>query len=155
MTSGEQPSQRECFREIPSLIYLVKSTEAASRAQMDRLLRDSGVTTMQYLTLGVLLEHSALSGAALARRTFVRPQSMHDTLRALEAKGYIERTQPTADRREKVVSITPAGAAKMRDLEPTVAAFDAALCSGLSAEQERLFRAMLRQVRVNAQHFEG
>lgn len=155
MTPGEQPTQREHFRDIPSLIYLVKSAEAASRAQMDRLLRGSGVTTMQYLTLGVLLEHSALSGAALARRTFVRPQSMHDTIRALEAKGYIQRTQPTADRREKVVSITPAGVAKMRDLEPTVAAFDAALCNGLSAEHEHLFRGMLRQVRANAQHFEG
>ena len=142
------------FREIPSLIYLVKSLEAANRSQMDALLRDASVTTMQYLTLGVLLEHEALSGAALARRTFVKPQSMQDIIQALEAKGYIERKRPQEDRRERVISITDSGAALMRQLESRVAAFDTALCDDFSAAEEAQFRNLLRRAGVNAQAYE-
>lgn len=143
----------ENFREIPSLIYLMKSAEAVNRAQMDVLLRDADVTTMQYLTLGVLLEHESLSGAALARRTFVRPQSVQDIIRALESKGYIQRAQPAQDRRERLISISVSGAALMRELQPKIATFDAALCQGMTTEEEALFRTLLRRVRVNAQNF--
>ena len=153
MTAAEPGPSRQHFREIPSLIYLLKSAEAASRAQMDALLRDTNVTTMQYLTLGVLLEHESLSGAALARRTFVRPQSMQDIIRALEAKGYIQRDQTTEDRRERVISITEAGAELMRELEPRIATFDAALCHGMTSQEESQFRALLRQASANAQSF--
>ncbi|OAV61560.1 MarR family winged helix-turn-helix transcriptional regulator [Enteractinococcus helveticum] len=153
MTAAEQMPHSDKFREIPSLIYLLKSAEAASRAEMDALLRNTNVTTMQYLTLGVLLEHEALSGAALARRTFVRPQSIQDTIRALEAKGYIERVQTTQDRRERVISITESGAELMRELEPKIATFDAALSQGMAPTEEAQFRALLRRAKANAQHF--
>lgn len=153
MTAAEQMPHYDNFREIPSLIYLLKSAEAASRAEMDALLRDTNVTTMQYLTLGVLLEHEALTGAALARRTFVRPQSMQDTIRALEAKGYIERVHATQDRRERVITITESGADLMRELEAKIATFDAALCQGMTPEEEAQFRASLRRAKANAQHF--
>ncbi|HEY4535060.1 MAG TPA: MarR family transcriptional regulator [Enteractinococcus sp.] len=153
MTAAEKVPYQAHFRQIPSLIYMVKSAEAASRAQMDVLLRGTNITTMQYLTLGVLLEHEALSGAALARRTFVRPQSMQDTIRALEAKGYIQRYQTSADRRERVISITDAGVELMRELEPKIATFDAALTHGMTSQEEATFRSMLQQVQANAQRF--
>lgn len=153
MTAEEQASQSMTFREIPSLIYLLKSAEAASRAQMDSLLRGANVTTMQYLILGVLLEHQALSGAALARRTFMRPQSMQDIIRALEVKGYIQRTQTLADRRERLISITNAGVELMHELEPRIATFDSMLCHGMTSEEEVQFRKLLRRARSNAQNF--
>lgn len=155
MTAEEQTPQAITFREIPSLIYLLKSAEAASRARMDALLRESNVTTMQYLILGVLLEHKALSGAALARRSFMRPQSMQDIIRALENKGYITRRSVVDDRRERVISITSDGISLMRGLEPRIAAFDAALCEELTPAEDQQLRGLLRQVRTNAQSFQG
>jgi DNA-binding MarR family transcriptional regulator len=110
---------------------------------------------MQYLVLGVLLEHEALSGAALARRAFMRPQSMQDIIRALENKGYITRQSAADDRRERSISITPEGVALMRELESRIAAFDAALCEGLTVDEEQVLRGMLRRVRANAKAFQG
>lgn len=153
MTAADQIPRYKNFREIPSLIYLMKSAEAANRAEMDELLRGANVTTMQYLTLGVLMEYASLSGAALARRTFMRPQSMQDIIRALETKGYVQRAQAIEDRRERVISITQSGAGLMRELEPKIATFDAALCQGMTTEEEALFRTLLRRARANAKNF--
>lgn len=73
----------------------------------------------------------------------------------LEAKGYIERRSTSQDRRERVISITVAGVELMRELEPTVAALDAALCDDFSEADEDLLRTMLRRVRNNAGAFQG
>lgn len=97
---------------------------------------------------------SSISVAALARRTFVRPQSVHDTLRSLEAKGYIER-HSTSKTAERVISITTAGVKLMRELEPRVGVLDSALCDDFSEADEDLLRTMLRRVRTNAGAFQG
>ena len=58
------------------ILYLVKQVEQATRAHLDALLRPLGLTTNQYTALSVLERRDDLTSAELARRSFVRPQTM-------------------------------------------------------------------------------
>src|SRR3954453_11451467 len=82
----------------PLITYLVKQTESAIRAHLDVMLRTHQLTTVQYTALTVLQHREDLSSAQLARRSFVKPQTMHETVIGLERQGLIER-HPSADRR--------------------------------------------------------
>lgn len=141
------------FAQLPSAIYLMKSAESVIRSQTDALMSGELVTTMQYVALGVLQQHEHLSGAELARLSFVKPQSMQDIIRALEAKGLIERRRRAENRREMMISISPAGRDLMDALEPRMAALDDALVDGFSDAEVSALRGMLRRLKHNAAQF--
>ncbi|MET9843890.1 MarR family winged helix-turn-helix transcriptional regulator [Streptomyces ossamyceticus] len=93
----------------PLTIYLVKQLELAIRSFMDDALRPYGLTTFQYTALTVLQHRGGLSSAQLARRSFVRPQTMHEIVRSLEERGLIERAHAPGNRRIMEARLTPEG----------------------------------------------
>ena len=74
-----------------SLGLLVKRAQQALRGALDDALSDAGITTAQYATLTAVEVELGLSNAALARRVFVTPQTMHGLVRGLEKAGWVER----------------------------------------------------------------
>ncbi len=78
------------------------------RAHLDDLLRDSGVTALQYTALTVLARRDGLTSAELARNSFVTPQAMADLVTALERGGLIVRRRNPDNRRQLLISLTPA-----------------------------------------------
>jgi DNA-binding MarR family transcriptional regulator len=71
--------------------YQLKRAEHALRVEMDGVLRGLGLTTPQYAVLSVLDDEPGLSGAALARRCFVTPQTMNQIVAKLEKEALISR----------------------------------------------------------------
>ena len=71
--------------------YQMKRAEHALRLEMDDELRKLGLTTPQYAALSVLAEGPGLSGAEVARRCFVTPQTMNGVLVKLEGAGLVSR----------------------------------------------------------------
>ncbi len=71
--------------------YQMKRAQHALRIEMDGALRGLGLTTPQYAALSVLEEEPGLSGAALARRCFVTPQTMNQILVKLEDGALVSR----------------------------------------------------------------
>ena len=71
--------------------YQMKRAEHALRLEMDDALRGLGLTTPQYAALSVLAEGPGLSGAEVARRCFVTPQTMNGVLVKLEVAGLVSR----------------------------------------------------------------
>lgn len=69
----------------------MKRVQHALRSEMDGALRGIGMTTPQYAALAVLGGEAGLSGAELARRCFVTPQTMNGILVNLEKAGLLER----------------------------------------------------------------
>lgn len=136
--------------DIPTTVYLVKSLEAVNRQRMDRIVRGSAVTTMQYVALGVLQQSpEGMTAAMLARRTFVTPQSMQDMVKSLESKGLISRRHSAENRSNLVISITPAGEAVMDDLWPHMVDLNATLLEGFSEIEVQMLRALLHRARKN------
>jgi DNA-binding MarR family transcriptional regulator len=71
--------------------YQMKRAQHALRVEMDKALREVGMTTAQYAALSTLEASPGLSGAELARRSFVTPQTMNAILANLEAAGLVVR----------------------------------------------------------------
>ena len=131
------------------LLYLVKQVELAVRARLDSLLRPAGLTALQYTALTVLERHPDLSAAQLARNSFVTNQSMADMITALEARGLIERHRDQADRRRLVVALTEAGRHLLDGYRDQVAALEAEMIAGLSAEEVSSLRHILHTCHAN------
>ncbi|MFB9905652.1 MarR family winged helix-turn-helix transcriptional regulator [Allokutzneria oryzae] len=135
-----KPSEPE---DGPLTLYLVKQLELLIRALLDERLKPLGLTTLQYTALSVLLRRSPLSSAQLARRSFVRPQSMHEMVLALEKRGLIARHRDPDNRRVLLATLTEEGAALLEECAPLVAELETHMLSNLSAKRRSEFRGAL------------
>lgn len=128
----------------PLTLYLVKRLELVIRALLDDALRPVGLTTLQYTALTVLEASGALSSAQLARRSFLRPQTMHEMVLTLEKRGLIERAAQSGNRRVLLASLTGQGHALLTECAPAVGELERELLAGLSPGQRATFREGLQ-----------
>jgi DNA-binding MarR family transcriptional regulator len=133
----------------PTLMYMMKQIELATRARLDELFRPIGMTALQYTALTVLERHPDLSSAQLARNSFVTTQSMADMVTALEERGLIERHRDAADRRRLVLALTEDGWALLRRYRGKVDALERQMLTGLTGEQVSGLRHTLGVCRAN------
>ncbi|WP_405767245.1 MarR family winged helix-turn-helix transcriptional regulator [Streptomyces sp. NBC_01538] len=126
--------------EGPLTIYLVKQLELAIRSFMDEALRPFGLTTFQYTALTVLQHRGTLSSAQLARRSFVRPQTMHEIVRSLEERGLIERAHAPGNRRTMEARLTREGKELLAACAPAVQKLEDRLLHGMPEKRRSAFR---------------
>jgi DNA-binding MarR family transcriptional regulator len=107
-------------------------------------LREHGVTIAQYAVLAVLDEEPGLSNADLARRAFLTPQTMNQTLRGLEEKHWVTRRPHPGHGRILQADLTPDGRASLRACHQAADAIEDQMISGLSPEDLRQLEAALR-----------
>ncbi len=93
--------------------YLVKRLQTAVRAALETGLRDHGVGMTQYAALAALDEEPGLSGAALARRCFVTPQTMHQVLAGMADAGLVARADRAPSGRALPTHLTDRGRAAL------------------------------------------
>ncbi len=134
-------------RPRPSLLYAVKQVELAVRAHLDDLLRDSGVTALQYTALTVLSRRDGLTSAELARNSFVTPQAMADLVTALERGGFILRRRNPDNRRQLLISLTPEAEALLDRFDAPVAGIEKRMVEGFDAAERDRFRDYLNRAR--------
>lgn len=128
---------------LPSLQYAVKQLEQAIRAQLDTLLKPSGVTAVQYTALSVLERRPATTSADLARASFTRAQSTADLVTALERRGLISRQADPLHKRRLLISLTEAGRQFLDRYAPDVAALEERMVADLDADQRQELRHLL------------
>jgi DNA-binding MarR family transcriptional regulator len=116
--------------------WVLKRAQQALRAAMDDALRRRGLTTAQYAALNALEEAPGLSGAELARRCFVTPQTMNEIVAHLEASGLVERRRGD-DARVLRAALTAAGLDLVGACHQAVEAIEARMVSGLSPRERR------------------
>jgi DNA-binding MarR family transcriptional regulator len=129
----------------PLTLYLVKRLERVIRALLDDALRPLGLTTVQYTALSVLQNRGALSSAQLARRSFLRPQTMHEMVLALEKRGLITRTPQEDNKRILLATLSQAGHTLLHDCAPAVLELEHALLDDLGPAHSATFRDGLHQ----------
>lgn len=151
MTLGTEPDDTSSVVAglvRPSLLYMVKQLELAVRARLDDLLKDAGITALQYTALTVLDHHDGLSPAQLARDSFVTPQSTADLVANLERRNLVRRDRNPANRRELVVTLTASGRELLARYAEVVAALEEDMTSGLDPDDVETFRSYLDACRV-------
>ncbi|GAA2720012.1 MarR family winged helix-turn-helix transcriptional regulator [Actinocorallia aurantiaca] len=93
--------------------YRLKRAAAALRGAMDQALREHGLTVPQYSCLELLDERPGISGAELARGTFVTRQSSAVVLRGLQEAGLVTRPATAEHGRALPVHLTREGLARL------------------------------------------
>ncbi len=123
--------------------YQLKKAEHALRLEMDVSLRGLGLTTPQYAALSVLGDEPGLSGAALARRCFVTPQTMNGIVVNLESAGLLERRPHPEHGRVLQAYLTGEGEAMVSRAHAPIEAIEERMLAG-TGEGERgwLLRAL-------------
>jgi DNA-binding MarR family transcriptional regulator len=143
MSQGASASSRP----RPSLLYAVKQVELVVRAHLDDLLRDSGVTALQYTALTVLARRDGLTSAELARNSFVTPQAMADLVTALERGAFILRRRNPDNRRQLLISLTPEAHALLDRFEGPVTGLETRMTEGFDPTERERFRDYLNRAR--------
>lgn len=138
--SGESSQAEE-----PLTLYLVKRLELVVRSLMDDALRPRGLTTLQFTALSVLARHDGLSSAALARRSFVTPQSMNEMVHWLEGRGLVDRERDPANRRVLRIRLAPAGRRLVDECTEVVRVVEDRLHAAMGADERADFRDGLRR----------
>ncbi|MEU0313365.1 MarR family transcriptional regulator [Nocardioides sp. NPDC006273] len=133
--------------DAPLLLYVVKQLELATRARLDAVLKESGVTALQYTALSVLERRPTMSAADLARASFVRAQSAADLIGALERRGLIERRIDPDNRRRMLISLTTEGREFLDAYDPRVEELEEQMLAELGPEDRQAFRTFLDTAR--------
>lgn len=132
----------------PRAIYVVKQLELAIRAHLDRICRERGVTTTQYTALSVLRVRPGMSSAQLAVRSFIKPQSAHQTVTELENMGYIKRKPDELNRRILRINLTTMGRDLLESCDGAVDQLEGQMFNGFpAAEVVKLQHLLNRCVR--------
>ncbi|MFG6446227.1 MarR family winged helix-turn-helix transcriptional regulator [Microbacterium sp. P06] len=129
------------------LIYLIKQAEMSVRRPFFDAVTSHGLNYGQYTALTVLKRLPGLTSSELARRSFVRPQSMAETLTPLIDAGFARRDRNPDHGRQILLSITPAGIAKIEAMAEDVRRIEDEMLSGFDDDEVALFASFLRRAR--------
>ncbi|MFT4116514.1 MarR family winged helix-turn-helix transcriptional regulator [Bradyrhizobium sp.] len=131
--------------------YLLRQANAAVRLTMERTLADLGVTSPQFAVLTMLNAYPGLSGADVARLTFLTPQTVGVITRNLERDGAIEKTPHPVHGRIQQWTLTARGTSLLRACRERVIALEKRLASGLDASADSTVRRWLAGIAADLQ----
>lgn len=129
------------------LIYLIKQVELGVRRPFEHVLAQHDMGVPVYTALSVLRRVPGITSSELARRSFVRPQTMAETVSALLEAGWVRRERDPAHGRQKLLFITESGEERARLMHSPVQELDRALSSALTADERAQLVRYLRACR--------
>lgn len=124
--------------------YTIKRAQHAIRLAMEESFRRLGVTTPQYAALNATREIPGESGAGLARRSFVSPQTMNTILVRLESAGLVER-RPREHGRVLETYLTDKGRSVLESCDDIALAIEEHMLRGIEPENRKRLRDWLLQ----------
>ncbi len=131
--------------------YLLRQAHAAVRLKMERSLADLGVTSPQFAVLTMLNAYPGLSGADVARLTFLTPQTVGVIIRNLERDGAIVMTPHPVHGRIQQWTLAPHGATLLKACRERVLKLEKRLATGLDTKAEATIRRWLAGIAADLQ----
>ncbi|MBL77824.1 MAG: MarR family transcriptional regulator [Acidimicrobiaceae bacterium] len=112
------------------LPYLLRKADQTLSARFYAVLAEAGVARSEWRVITVLAEHGGLRVADLATAALSPQPTVTHALRRLEERGLVTRTTSPDDRRERLVTLTPAGAALTAELVAEATRLEAEALAG-------------------------
>jgi DNA-binding MarR family transcriptional regulator len=132
--------------EQHALVALLRA-EARLRRQLDDVPASQDLSRSQYNVLRILRgAGDSLPVMTVRDRMIDRLPSITRLLDRLEARGLLERTPSTEDRRRVDCRVTQAGLALLAELDEPIDAADRAVMSQLSASELKTLKKLLDRV---------
>lgn len=126
--------------------HAIKRAEQAVVSQKDHALRGIDITLAQYVSLVPLLGSGGMSGAELARRCMVTPQTMATIITNLEAKGLVVRTVSRDHAKVLITNLTPKGVRLLRLADQRASDIERFLADEFTDEERLGLRDQLTRV---------
>ncbi|KAA9157993.1 MarR family transcriptional regulator [Microbacterium lushaniae] len=133
--------------EAGGFVYVIKQLELALRPRLEAACAEAGMTAAQFTALTVLRRRPGTTSSDLARRSFVRAQTMAGTLEPLIEQGLVRREPDPQHRRRIRLFLTDAGVQAIDRLEPRVVELEQTLLTDLDEHERALFAEYLRRAR--------
>lgn len=130
-----------------SFLYVVKQLELGVRPRFFEACTAAGMTASQYTALTVLQRRPGITSSELARRSFVRAQTMASTVDPLLEAGYVRRERDPHHGRRILLYLTASGSTAISELRPHIDALEELLVSELSEQERAQFADYLRRCR--------
>lgn len=127
--------------------YVIKQLELALRPHFNQICSDAGLSAAEYTALTVLRRRPDLTSSELARRSFVRAQTMAATIEPLLTAGLVTRAQDPQHRRRMLLRLTPAGEKRLEEIAPRMRALEELVAAGMSSDEQSEFTRLLRSAR--------
>ncbi len=121
----------------------------------DARLRDLGLAMGQLPVLLALKAGTARSQAELAQIAQVEQPSMAQLLARMERDALVERTPDPADKRSRLITLTPAARRKLPQGKALLDAQVNEALAGFSPQEVELLGAMLRRIGANLERMGG
>ncbi|MFH8249331.1 MarR family winged helix-turn-helix transcriptional regulator [Microbacterium sp. B2969] len=133
--------------EDTNFTYVIKQVELALRPYIEEACAAAGMTTAQYTALTVLERRPGITSSELARRSFVRAQTMAQTMDPMLEAGLVRRERDPLHARRLLLYLTDKGAAAISQARPGVAELERLITTGFTDEEGAAFADYLRRVR--------
>ncbi|HSM09073.1 MAG TPA: MarR family transcriptional regulator [Gemmatimonadota bacterium] len=132
--------------------WLIQRASRTLRVLFLRMMeeRSGGVTPEMWLVLSRLYARDGQYQTQIADSTFRDRPNTSRILAGLEERGYVRKQRDPDDRRRMRIHLTERGEAFVRDMAPQAARTRDGLYEGLSDDELRMLRRVLRRIERNA-----
>jgi len=128
------------------LLYLLARASSAVSDEFHRHLARRKVNVVDWRILATLAGARGVTVGELADRCLAKQPTMTRSIARLEKRGLVERATGVGDRRQVLVSLTPAGDALARDLIRDARTHEAQVLAQYPDAEAGALKAMLRTV---------
>lgn len=133
-------------------LVLMKAHRALSR-HAERSIEPSGLGLSDFAVLEVLMSKGPQKVNAIGRRVDLTSGSITTAVDRLETRGLVARELDDADRRSRIVRLTPAGRAHIDEIFAQHAVALEAASSGLTETERKSLIELLKKLGVAAERF--
>ncbi|NRG17769.1 MarR family transcriptional regulator [Rhizobiales bacterium] len=126
--------------------YLMNRVMGRWNADIQKALREFGLTTAQMRALAVLSVIPGLTIMELSVYTVTEQSTMSRTLDGLESQGFVRRVARADDARAREIFLTDAGAAAFARVWPLMRDAYEKMLAGIGEEEREAFLGTLRRI---------
>jgi len=144
MPSKPAPITMDAVYAAPG--YLFRRMQQIAVALFIEECRAFDLTPVQYAALIAIHTHPGIDATRLSAVIAFDRSTLGNVIERLEAKKLIERKPSAGDKRVKLLTLTKAGAALLRDIAPAVEQAQVRMLQPLKAADRKALMALLSQL---------
>jgi DNA-binding MarR family transcriptional regulator len=134
--------------DAPALEAAIRDFYWRLRRAVDRLLASSGSSVVRTKLLLWIFKNGPLRSGEISEAFDYSPRTTTEAIDALERDGLVFREQDPRDRRAKLVSLTPEGAALLSRSEPAMRQYMDEVFAALELEEQKKLAELLEKLNV-------